>query len=84
MSQERLIEVYRAKNSLQAHLFQSALEEVGIKACIHGDASPEGLWNEAAMDWNAAPRIMVLEQDAEMARDLLLRLEAMERPDVSG
>jgi hypothetical protein len=77
MSERRLVEVYRAKHSPQAHLLKSALEEAGIRAAVEG-VLLQGAVGEPG-EWWAAPRIMVAERDAMRARALLERLE-----DLSG
>lgn len=77
MSADRVVEVYRAKNGFQAHAYVQALAEVRIQATLDGE-HPAG-WNVGAVDWSQAPRILVREQDASQARELLLGLEAIER-----
>jgi hypothetical protein len=86
MSDAGAVEVYRAKNGFQAHLFVTALEEAGIKAEIQGttvhpsSATGEGLLTDTAPWWDA-PRILVLAEDADRAKQLLLELEARERKE---
>jgi hypothetical protein len=74
MSERELVEVFRAKDSPQAHMLRAALEEAGIKAAIEGElaAAPFPLDE----DWSAAPRIMVARQDAATAREIVARAEA--------
>jgi len=73
MSERSLVEVYRAKHSLQAHLLKSALENAGISAAIEGDLLQGALCEPA--EWWAAPRIMVADCDAMKARAILEQLE---------
>jgi hypothetical protein len=73
MSERSWVEVYRAKDSPQAHLLKSAVEDAGIHAAVEG-----GLLQGAVAApgvWWAAPRIMVAECDALKARAILERLE---------
>jgi Putative prokaryotic signal transducing protein len=84
MSDSRVVEVYRAKNGAQAHLFVTALEQAGIRAEIqgttfhHAAATAASLISASALWWDA-PRILVFAEDAERAEQLLLELEARER-----
>lgn len=72
MSSEDLVEVYRARDGVQAQLMASALEDDGIRAFVDDHlqtsvGSPPG--------WTTAPRIMVPQSDATRARTLLERIE---------
>ena len=64
MTDRSVIEVYRAKNGAQAHLFVRALEEAGVLAEAQGDvfhpasATADSLASKAAPWWDA-PRILV-------------------------
>jgi hypothetical protein len=84
MSESRLVEVYRAKNATQAHMLVTALEEAGIKAEVQGEnlhplsLTAVNLISDSPLWW-AAPRILVLDKDAERAGQLLLEWEARER-----
>ena len=80
MNERRLVEVYRAKDSVQAHLLRSGLEEMGIRAIVEGDLL-QGALGEIPMGWSTAPRIMVDEPDAAKARESLERLEQPGRSD---
>src|SRR5207247_1201078 len=66
MTTGRLVEVYRAKNSPEAHLLKSALEDAGIRAVVEGDLLQGGL-GEIPIGWTTSPRIMVAEPDAGQA-----------------
>ena len=74
MSDDELIEVFRAASVVQAHMMVSELEDDGIKAVIDGEQLQSGL-GESALGWTAAPRIMVHPSDAAKARYILGRLE---------
>ena len=73
MSERSWVEIYRAKDSPQAHLMKSALEDSGIRAAVEGDLL-QGAVGEPG-EWWAAPRIMVAECDALKARAILEQLE---------
>ncbi len=71
MSDTKLVEVYRALNSIDALLFQDALEAAGISARITEQSV-------AALDpnlWWAAPRILVAEADAAKAVAIVREVE---------
>jgi hypothetical protein len=74
METEDLVEVYRAKSSVQAHMMVSELEDAGIKAIVDGDDLQGGLGGEA-LGWSAAPRIMVAASNEGRARGILDRLD---------
>ena len=73
MPEPKMIEVYRAKNSLHANLLTSALEDAGIEVAIAGDQL-QGVVGEIPA-WAAAPRILVQETNAVRAREILQKLE---------
>jgi rubrerythrin len=75
MSERELVEVFRAKDSPQAHMLRAALEEAGIAAAIQGDLL-EPAWGELDVGWSGAPRIMVASGDAATAREIIARAEA--------
>jgi hypothetical protein len=79
MRERKLVEVYRAKNSAQAHLVKSALENAGICALIEGDLL-QGALGELPLGWSSAPRIMVEEHEAAQARTLLESWESSGPP----
>jgi hypothetical protein len=81
MSGGRLVEVYRAQNSPQAHLLRSALEDAGIHALIDGDLL-QGAVGQIPAGWASAPRILVEESDAAHARQLLESWERSRPPTV--
>ncbi len=69
MSEGNLVEVYRARDSVHAHLLRSALENAGIPAMAEGDRL-QGAF-AARAEWCSAPRIVVEASDATRARALL-------------
>lgn len=74
METEDLVEVYRAKSSVQAHMMVSELEDAGIKAIVDGDGLQGGLGGEA-LGWSAAPRILVAASNEGRARGILQHLD---------
>jgi hypothetical protein len=75
MSDRELVEVFRAKDSPQAHMLRAALEAAGIEAAVHGDLL-EPAWGELDVGWSGAPRIMVASHEAARAREIIARAEA--------
>jgi hypothetical protein len=73
MSERSWVDVDRAKDSPQAHLLKSALEDAGIRAAVEGDLLQDAV--AAPGVWWAGPRIMVAECDALKARAILEQLE---------
>jgi hypothetical protein len=82
MTERRLVEVYRAKDSPQAYLLRSALENAGIPAVVEGDLL-QGALGDLPVGWSSAPRIMVDESDAPQARVLLEGWERSGAPKAS-
>lgn len=78
MPDQNLVEVFRARNSIEAHLVKSALEEAGIRARVTGDML-QGAVGEIPMGWMTAPQVLVFDEDAGRARALIEEIEA-ERP----
>jgi len=74
MSERNLVEVYRAKDSPQAHMLKSALEDAGIQAVIDGDLL-QGALGEIPVGWAGAPRILVDSRDVPRARAIIGRGE---------
>lgn len=64
----RIIEIYKARSSVEAHCLQQLLEEAGIDCQIAGDqlSSMYGM----AVGWNM-PSILVSEEDAPRAYELI-------------
>jgi Putative prokaryotic signal transducing protein len=74
MDNEELVEVYRAKSSVQAHMMVSELEDAGIKAMVDGDELQSGLGGDA-LGWSAAPRVLVAASNEGRARGILKHLD---------
>jgi hypothetical protein len=75
MSGRELVEVYRAKDTPQAHMLVSALEGAGIGAVVEGDHLQSAL-GELPLGWSSAPRVMVESRDLAKAREVIARAEA--------
>ena len=69
---EKLVEVYRAKDSAQAHVLKFALEDAGIKTLVDGDP----LQGSEYVGWATAPRLMVWDSDSAKARAILQAWES--------
>ena len=74
----RLVEVYRAANLAQAHAIRAVLEEADIRVAIHGELL-QGAVGELPMGWPTSPRVLVAEDDAEAARELIEGMELQSR-----
>jgi Putative prokaryotic signal transducing protein len=80
MSDRAVIEVYRARDNLQARLLAQTLNEIGIQAWVEESAhSSRAL--EGATLWSDAPRILVFADQAELARQILLGWEEQKRQE---
>ena len=80
MSNVRMVEVYRARDSTHAHLLRGQLEEAGIPTFIEGMQLQSALGG-LPTGWAVAPRLVVEAQHADQARALLEQLEALGRGD---
>jgi len=67
-----LVEVYRAKNGIEAALIKDALEDAGIRVRIEGDLlqGTDGM----RLGWVTSPRIIVFETDAAQANEIIRKL----------
>ena len=70
MSDSRLVEVYRARDSMHAHLLLTHLEDAGIHAYVEGDQL-QGAVGGLPTGWSIAPRLVVEAEHAPQARALL-------------
>jgi Putative prokaryotic signal transducing protein len=77
MSGKQIV-ICTAANLPQAHLLRNVLEELGIPASITNDAVQFAV-GEAPAGWATAPRVVVDEQQAELARRVALEFEAAGR-----
>ncbi|HEV8059344.1 MAG TPA: DUF2007 domain-containing protein [Gemmataceae bacterium] len=71
-----LVEVYRAKNNVQATLFQQALEDAGIRATIENGLLTGG--TAELIGWATNPRIVVESKDEGSARQVIKQSEHLE------
>lgn len=78
MSDDTLVEVYRAMHPPQAHMVANFLRDAGIPATVHGENLQGGL-GELPFGWSTAPKVMVMSNNAAAARALI---EAAEATDV--
>jgi signal recognition particle subunit SEC65 len=75
MSSARFVEVYRAKNPVEAHLIKDQLEAAGIAVQVAEEAVNTvypGIW------W-ASPRILVKEAETANAAVLIREFEAAQK-----
>jgi hypothetical protein len=79
MSSAVWVEVYRAKNVIEAHMFCDALHNEGVPALVDGE------WIDSAgslsLGWSTAPRILCPPELEEKARGLLKEFESRELDD---
>ena len=71
------VEVYRAKDLVEAQLFCDALIDSGIKAMVDG----EWLSNSAGalpLGWSTLPRILCPPEEADRAKMLVYEFESQE------
>ena len=77
-SESMMVEVYRAKDLTEAHLIRGLLASVGVDAFIDGRCLQAGL-GELSVGWSTAPRIVVEEPQARVARETVHRAQAQLR-----
>ncbi len=70
----RRVQVYVARDHLEAHCLRSALEEEGIETWVDNENLQSAIG--ALLPWDVAPRLFVDEQEAAHARELIHDLEA--------
>ncbi|HUE15653.1 MAG TPA: DUF2007 domain-containing protein [Planctomycetaceae bacterium] len=70
----KLVEIYRAKHGIEAALIQDALEDAGIRVCVEGDQLQASLGGRLRLGWATSPRIIVFENDAARAGEILREL----------
>src|SRR2546430_1150747 len=58
MTQQEWVEVYRAKNAVEAHIVAGALENAGIEVQIDGEALVGGV-GILPPGWSTSPRVLV-------------------------
>jgi hypothetical protein len=74
MSNDSLIEVFRAENLPEAHLVKERLEQSGIVARVEGGFL-EGALGGVPVGWASQPRVLVLDADAPKARKIIEEFE---------
>lgn len=65
-----IVEVYRARNLIEAHSIRLMLESEQIPVTI-GNEILQGVVGEIAMGWSSSPQLLVRERDALRARTLI-------------
>jgi hypothetical protein len=66
------VEVYRTKNSVDAHLVQNALGDAGIPSQI----TEESVASMEPNLWWASPKLLVAEADAQKATAIIREIES--------
>src|SRR6516162_8733926 len=77
MKDDNFIEVYRAKNNLQALVLRHALDDAGIRAMVEGELL-QGAVGELPIGWATAPRILVAPADFARARQIIAATDQAE------
>jgi hypothetical protein len=69
-SNEKMVEVYHAQNSMEAQVIKSLLESFNIPCFLKSNAAPSV--HVLTMDGMGEVKVMVLESLAEKARELIV------------
>ena len=69
-SSQKMVEVYHARNEMEAQVIKSLLESFNITCFMKSNASPSV--HTFTMDGMGEVRVMVLESMAERARELIV------------
>jgi hypothetical protein len=80
-SNQKLVEVYHARNGMEAQVIKSLLESYGIPCFMKSNAAPSV--HTFTMDGMGEVKIMVLESQAEAARELIKNDEEENKEDDS-
>ena len=75
VSHPEFVEIYRAKNLMQAHAIRMALENAGIDVRIEGELL-QGDVGEIPLGWDTLPRILVNALQLNAAREIAERFDA--------
>lgn len=67
---EKMVEVYHARNSMEAQVIRSLLESYDIPCVLKSNAAPSV--HMFTMDGMAEVRVMVLDSMVEEAKDLIV------------
>ncbi len=70
MADEDLTVVYHAGHSLEAHMVANFLRDAGLPATVDGDYLA-GALGDVPLGWTTAPRVLVCEKNAVVARALI-------------
>jgi len=72
MADSHLVEIYRAKDGIEAALIENALEDAGIRVRVEGGLlqGTDGM----RLGWTTSPRIIVFENDAARAEEIVRSL----------
>ncbi len=65
----KLVEVYKAANGMEAQVIKSLLESYGITSVLRSNAAPSV--HIFTVDGMGEVKVMVLDSDAEEARELI-------------
>jgi hypothetical protein len=74
MNDSRLVEVYAARNGIEAHFLRGLLEEEGIAVRVVGEGLTFAM-GDLPLGLPTAPRLWVLEDNSARARELILEWE---------
>ena len=77
MSGKQIV-IYTAANLPEAHILRNTLDELGIHAAVINDAVQMAVGDLPA-GWPTAPRVVVDEEQAELARRVALEFDAIGR-----
>jgi hypothetical protein len=69
-SNEKMVEVYQAKNAMEAQVIKGLLESFDIPCFLKSNAAPSV--HVLTMDGMGEVKIMVLESQAKKARELIV------------
>jgi hypothetical protein len=75
--------IYTAANLPQAHLLRNMLEDLGIPATVTNDAVQQAIGDIPA-GWSTAPRVVVAEEHAELARRVAMEFDSPGRDRLQG
>ena len=74
MDTDRIVEIYRAANLIEAHALRNALESSGIEARVIGDVLSTASGIPPGVE--TAPRIWVHDTDEHSAREIIAAWQA--------
>ena len=77
-NREKLVEVYKARTAMEGQVIKGLLESFNIPSVLKSNAAPSV--HMFTVDGMSEVSIMVLESDAALARELILR-EPPSEPD---